>query len=145
MPAENRHYTVRASGWPDDEPEIRRIREAVFVREQGVPLKLEWDGKDSHYTHVLAVASNGQAIGTGRISPAGHIGRMAVLPAWRKKGVGSALLRALLELARSQGLRGVYLNAQTEASDFYAQHGFYPEGEVFMDAGIPHIRMLRDV
>ena len=145
MPTERQDYGVRTAAWPDDEPEIRRIRETVFVQEQGVPLELEWDGKDPQYSHVLAVASDGSAIGTGRLSPSGHIGRMAVLATRRQQGIGSALLQTLLELAREQGLTHVYLNAQTEATSFYRHHGFQPEGEVFLDAGIPHIRMLREL
>ncbi len=145
MPIEIQRYTVRIADWPDDELEIRRIRETVFVQEQGVPLELEWDGKDPQYGHILAVASDGSAVGTGRLSPSGHIGRMAVLAGHRRRGIGSALLERLLELAQKRGLSSVYLNAQTEAVSFYVHHGFQTEGEIFMDAGIPHIRMLRDV
>ncbi len=132
---------VRQARWPADEPIIRRIREAVFVREQFVPIELEWDGKDPEYLQVLAYAPNGEPIGTARMSPSGHIGRMAVLAQRRRAGVGSALLTALLAIARGQGLAAVYLNAQTEALGFYARHGFEAEGDEFLDAGIPHRRM----
>ncbi len=133
--------TVRRAHWPDDEPQIRRIREAVFVREQSVPLELEWDGKDPDYVQVLAYRPDGEATGTARMSPSGHIGRMAVLAGWRRNGVGSMLLTKLLAIAREEGLSEVYLNAQTEAVNFYAHHGFLAEGEIFLDAGIPHQRM----
>ncbi len=136
-------YAVRRARWPDDEVQIRRIREAVFVREQSVPLELEWDGKDPECVQLLAYSPGGEAIGTARMSPSGHIGRMAVLAGWRRNGVGSALLTTLLTIAREEGLSVVYLNAQTEALDFYIQHDFQAEGEVFLDAGIPHRRMRR--
>ena len=134
-------FAVRRASWPDDEPHIRRIREAVFVREQSVPLELEWDGKDPACVQVLAHDSYGEAIGTGRMSPSGHIGRMAVLAGRRNSGVGSALLRTLLTIAREQGLVSVYLNAQVEALEFYSRHGFRADGEIFLEAGIPHRRM----
>ncbi len=139
MPTET--STIRRAHWPDDEPQIRQIREAVFVREQSVPLGLEWDGKDPGYVQVLAHSPAGEAIGTARMSPSGHIGRMAVLASWRRNGVGSMLLTKLLAIAREEGLSEVYLNAQTEALEFYIHHGFRTEGEIFLDAGIPHQRM----
>ena len=132
---------VRRAHWLDDELPIRRIREAVFVREQSVPLELEWDGKDPEYVQLLAYSPGGEAIGTARMSPSGHIGRMAVLAGWRRNGVGSMLLTKLLAIAREEGLSEVYLNAQTEAVNFYVHHGFLAEGEIFLDAGIPHQRM----
>ncbi len=132
---------VRRAHWRDDELPIRRIREAVFVREQSVPLELEWDGKDSEYVQVLAYSPGGEVVGTARMSPTGHIGRMAVLARWRGTGVGSALLTKLLTIARDEGLSEVYLNAQTEALGFYTRHGFLAEGEVFLEASIPHQRM----
>jgi len=71
----------------------------------------------------------------------GHIGRMAVLPEFRNKGVGSALLTALLKLAREQGIHEVFLHAQTNAVAFYQKHGFTITSDEFMDAGIPHVTM----
>ena len=132
---------VRLAHWPDDELAIRRIREAVFVREQSVPFELEWDGKDPECVQLLAYSPGGEAIGTARMSPSGHIGRMAVLADWRKNGVGSALLTKLLSIARDKGLAEVYLNAQTDAVPFYRHHDFQAEGDVFLEAGIPHQRM----
>jgi len=126
-------------------PGIRDVREQVFVREQSVPNELEWDGEDQNAVHIIATARNGQVIGTGRLLPDGHIGRMAVLRDWRQQGVGSALLQALLQEAVSAGLSRVFLHAQTSAVDFYARHGFTRRGEEFMDAGIPHYYMERDL
>jgi predicted GNAT family N-acyltransferase len=70
---------------------------------------------------------------------------MAVLKSWRGRGVGSALLEALLRLARDRGIRRVTLNAQSRAGAFYRRHGFVAEGEEFIEAGIPHRSMWRDV
>lgn len=119
------------------------VREAVFVREQGVPAELEWDGLDAAALHAVAIATSGHAIGTARLLDDGHIGRMAVLAPWRGRGVGSAMLERLLEAARDRGLPAVLLNAQTHAIAFYARHGFAREGSEFLDAGIPHVAMRR--
>jgi len=126
-----------------DEARLRQVRESVFVHEQAVPLELEWDGIDPDCVHVLAEDEQGRVFGTGRLLPDGHIGRMAVLREWRGHGAGSAMLLALIAIAAEQGMSEVVLNAQVQARDFYARHGFVAEGEVFLDAGIPHQRMRR--
>jgi predicted GNAT family N-acyltransferase len=137
-------FSVRAADWNLDRPALRAVREQVFVREQAVPIELEWDEFDPLCQHVVAEAA-GQAIGTGRLLPDGHIGRMAVLKSWRGRGVGSALLETLLRLARDRGIRRVRLNAQSRAVAFYRRHGFVTEGEEFLEAGIRHRSMWRDV
>ena len=134
-------FTIRRALWEADEPLIRGVREAVFVREQRIPVELEWDDADASATHVLAFAENGEAIGTGRQLPSGHIGRMAVLRAYRGQGVGRALLAALLDAARANGHAEVTLSAQTQVIGFYQRMGFLPVGEVYREAGIPHQRM----
>ncbi|KPL28149.1 MAG: hypothetical protein AMJ72_04985 [Acidithiobacillales bacterium SM1_46] len=134
-------FTIRRALWEADEPLIRGVREAVFVREQRIPVELEWDDADASATHVLAFAENGEAIGTGRLLPSGHIGRMAVLRAYRGQGVGRALLAALLDAARANGHAEVTLSAQTQVIGFYQRMGFLPVGEVYREAGIPHQRM----
>lgn len=136
-------FRVRRADWEHDHGSLRRIREDVFVHEQRVPPELEWDGFDAECHHVIAEDQHGAAIGTGRLLADGHIGRMAVLQAWRKRGVGSALLKGLLAIASEHGMREVMLNAQTQALDFYTRYGFVAEGEVFFDAGIAHLRMKR--
>ncbi|HXF92554.1 MAG TPA: GNAT family N-acetyltransferase [Nitrospiraceae bacterium] len=131
--------------WEELESIIRGIRELVFVREQGVPEELEWDGLDPACLHILARNDSGIAIGTARLQPEGKIGRMAVLKEWRGRGVGRAMLRALLKVASERGLTKVELAAQTQAIGFYEREGFRAIGEVFLDAGIPHRRMVLDL
>jgi hypothetical protein len=135
--------SVRVMPWPEALADARRIREAVFVAEQGVPIELEWDEMDPVSEHALAFDSAGTALGTGRLLPDGHIGRMAVLAAARGRGVGGAILNALIERAALRGVREVALNAQTHATDFYRRYGFVAAGGVFMEAGIPHVSMTR--
>jgi len=130
--------------WPDDQVLLRQVREAVFVREQGVPPALEWDGQDAQAVHLLAIGPQGLPVGTARLLADGKIGRMAVLANWRGRGIGSALLRELLAIIAAEGFPQPYLDAQTSATEFYQRQGFAAEGEVFLDAGIPHCRMRRD-
>lgn len=111
-----------------------------------MPEALEWDGEDAQALHVLASDPRGRAIGTARLilhADRAHIGRMAVLPAWRGQGVGSALLESILAAAQERGARHAFLKAQTTAMPFYARAGFAVEGGEFLDAGIPHLRMSR--
>jgi len=137
--------TVRVADWQADRTEIRRVRHAVFVAEQGIPAALEWDGLDPGCRHVLACSAAGKVIATGRLSPDGRIGRMAVLPTWRRLGVGRAVLARLLQLAACQGLPRVYLHAQLAAAGFYRREGFRESGAPFEDAGILHVAMSRTV
>lgn len=119
----------------------RAVRAAVFVQEQGVPPEIEIDDQDARSRHVLARDGGGLPIGTARLTPEGRIGRMAVLREWRGHGVGSALLHALLRIAREDALARVSLHAQESAIDFYRRHGFAPVGERFTEAGIVHQAM----
>lgn len=133
--------SIEAAAWPDDREALRRVRETVFIDEQGVPPDMEWDAHDQTALHLLARDPQGRPIGTGRLLADGHIGRMAVLAEWRGRGVGTALLDALLQAARERGLPRVALNAQCSAVGFYERLGFVARGPVFDDAGIPHRHM----
>lgn len=135
-------FTVHLITWHDGEPLLRALREKVFIQEQHVPVELEWDGLDDACHHALALSSNGDAVGCGRITPDGHIGRVAVLPEWRGKRIGTAILEMLVEYARSQQYKKVELNAQVQVIPLYKQFGFEAEGEEFMDANIPHRKMV---
>ena len=130
--------------WAQDEKTLKQLRETVFVREQQVPPEIEWDGRDRDAVHIIA-RDGDQAIACGRLLADGKIGRMAVLPAWRGRGVGAAVLAALVEEARRRGQRRVYLHAQAHAEGFYAAQGFGAEGDRFEEAGIPHVAMARDI
>ncbi|MDD2685550.1 MAG: GNAT family N-acetyltransferase [Gallionella sp.] len=138
-------FTVSSVSWHDGEPLLRKVREAVFIREQGVPVELEWDGLDECCRHALALSLSGDAIGCGRLLPDGHIGRVAVLPVWRKQHVGTAIVEALLSDAQAHGHKRVVIEAQTHALTFYYRFGFAEQGEVFMDAGLPHIQMVLEL
>jgi predicted GNAT family N-acyltransferase len=134
-------FTVSLITWHDGEPLLKSIRESVFIVEQGVPAELEWDGLDGGARHALAISHQGNAIGCGRILSNGHIGRISVLPQWRKQKVGTAIVEALLAYARNHEYQNIDVDAQTHAMPFYRKFGFAEHGDVFMDAGLPHIKM----
>jgi predicted GNAT family N-acyltransferase len=140
-----REVSVRILAWPDAEADAMRVRDAVFVIEQGVPPEIERDEWDQRSEHALALDREGRVVGTGRLLPDGHIGRMAVLPEWRGHGIGGYILASLVARAHERGMTRVVLNAQTHAVPFYARHGFAPFGDEFIEAGIPHVAMAREI
>lgn len=135
-------FAVRLLHWDESSRALSAVRREVFVAEQGVPESLEIDGRDPQCLHAAAFAGD-RLIGTGRLLPDGRIGRMAVLGPWRRRGVGAALLAALVEAARRRGDAVVRLDAQIDAVGFYDRHGFVAEGAPFVEAGIVHQRMAR--
>lgn len=134
-------YRVEPASWQADEADLRAVRERVFLVEQAIPPGDEWDGEDAGSRHVLARDPEGRAIGTGRLTPGATIGRIAVLPEWRGRGVGKAIMRVLLEQARLLRLQEVSLHAQSHAIPLYESVGFHAEGEEFLECGIPHRTM----
>ena len=118
------------------------VRFTVFCEEQGVPREIELDEHDSRSLHALAFHGT-QVVGTARLLPDGHIGRIAVLKDWRGRGIGGLMLTRLVERAKERGDREVVLSAQIHAVPFYRAHGFVTEGDEYMEAGIRHQEMRR--
>lgn len=136
-------FRIEIMSWEQAQPVAGPIRFSIFVGEQNVPQGIELDDKDAECTHAIAYDADGKAIGTGRLLPDGHIGRMAVVKEWRRQGVGADILSALTEEARKQGHKEVVLSAQLQAAEFYREHGFVAEGKVYEEAGILHQKMLK--
>ena len=137
--------TVQVVSWEEAGTALRAVRTAVFIREQQVPEELEWDQFDAVSVHALAVNNAGQPVGTARLLPDGHIGRMAVLKEWRGQGLGSALLTKLLQVLVKRHQFQAQLHAQTSAILFYKKFGFEIVGEEFIEAGIPHVKMTLSI
>jgi predicted GNAT family N-acyltransferase len=148
-PASHALPCVSLAAWPQDFAGIEHVRRKVFIEEQQIPEREEFDEMDPVAIHVLAhapaAAGKRDAVGTARLEPTGKIGRVAVLPQYRGTGTGVALMRRLLEIAAERGFSEVYLNAQTSAAGFYERLGFRAEGPEFDEVGIPHQRMRRAV
>lgn len=134
-------FRVEPAAFQDTLADLRAVRDEVFVREQNVPVEIERDALDPLSRHVIARDADGRAIGTGRLTPDQWIGRMAVVAGWRNRGVGEALLKALLEQARELAWPEVTLHAQVPAIPFYARQGFLPYGPRFSEAGLAHQSM----
>ena len=136
-------FRVETGSWAEFQSRASAVRFEVFVREQQVPIEEELDAMDAECLHALAFDAAGEVVGTGRLLPDGHVGRMAVLSASRGKGAGAAILLCLIDGARSMGFDEVVLSAQTHAKGFYAKYGFIEEGEEYLDANITHILMRK--
>lgn len=119
---------------------ILRIRELVFIEEQHVPPELEVDEQDPLSQHVLLFERD-IPVATGRLTPDGHIGRVAVLKDFRKRGFGQLVIQELEGIARQRGMPRVALGAQCQAINFYLKLGYQTVGGMFMDAGIEHQMM----
>ena len=137
---------VRAlSPGPDLDAAIA-LRFEVFVDEQGVPRDEELDDHDATARHYGATV-DGALIGVARVVDHGagvaKIVGVAVRRSARGTGVGRVLMEQVLLACRAAGYRAALLDAQCRVEAFYARLGFVPEGPVFLDAGIDHIRMRR--
>ncbi|MGY1752708.1 GNAT family N-acetyltransferase [Blastococcus sp. SYSU D01042] len=146
--------TARAAT-PDDWPEVLDLRTRVFVQEQGVPAELEHDAADATAVHVLSRGLTGplagRVVATGRLllpaegSRTATIGRMAADAAVRGGGHGAAVLAELHRQAAQRGMTAVELHAQVTARRFYERAGYAAVGEEYLEAGIVHVTMRREL
>ncbi|MGF1497520.1 MAG: GNAT family N-acetyltransferase [Elainellaceae cyanobacterium] len=136
--------TIRIVTYAEALTEIQAIRYAVFQVEQGVDPALEFDGQDETATHLMAYQA-GTPIGTTRIrylsDRLAKIERVAVLADYRGSGVGRRLMAVAIAHLRDRGIPDIKINAQIQVRNFYERLGFCQRGEVFNEAGIPHVEM----
>lgn len=128
--------------------QVMNIRKTVFVEEQNVPPELEIDEYENTSTHFLCYSDDQKPIGAGRfreVDGVGKIERICVLPEARKMGAGKVIMETIIEYAKKQGYKKVKLNAQTHAIPFYEKLGFTVVSEEFLDAGIPHRTMEKQL
>lgn len=138
-------FFIEPAVWSVDADALKAVRTEVFIVEQQIPEREEWDAEDEAADHALARSADGTPIGTGRLLADGRIGRMAVIKAWRGQGVGAALLRHLMERAAARGMRRLRLSSQKYAVPFYAQAGFVIDGPEYLECEIPHQGMVMDL
>jgi predicted GNAT family N-acyltransferase len=130
----------------DDRLAAYCIRSIVFMGEQACPFREEFDGLDADCIHVLGVL-DGEPVAAARIRDVdgwAKLERIAVVPRLRGRGAGHALVEFLLRTAREAGFRRFKMHAQVHLEAFYAQHGFVRDGGFFQEAGIDHVKMVRD-
>ncbi len=127
-----------------------KIRKEVFVQEQHVAPEEEYDEFEALSHHFLAKWGN-QAVGTARwrkTSEGVKLERFAVLLSMRGKGIGNALVEAVLEdiknfYKETGGNLKVYMHAQWHAATFYEKFSFKRVGESFTECHIDHVKMER--
>lgn len=122
------------------ETEIRKIRNAVFTKEQRVNSNADFDGEDKNAIQIL-IKMNDQFAGTGRMLTDGHIGRIAVLKLFRGNGVGQKIIETFIKIAHKKNMKRVYLDSQKHAISFYEKLGFKEYGSFYEEEGIMHIHM----
>lgn len=126
------------------------IRKIVFVEEQGVPLVDEFDQfdqLDGQCQHILVSIDN-KAVGTGRIRAVDGVGkleRICILEPFRKLGLGKVIIHSLEEIAKDMSFSKVKLHGQTHAEGFYAKLGYHTASDAFMEDGIPHLLMTKQL
>lgn len=121
------------------------VRRRVFCVEQGVPASADRDGRDPEAMHVVAV-EDGRVLGTCRLLLRGRtarLGRLAVEPSARRRGIGEAILQEAARAARTAGAVEIDLHAQTYARALYQRDGYAEHGREFVEEGIPHVAMRK--
>ncbi|MEH6947800.1 GNAT family N-acetyltransferase [Bacillus sp. JJ634] len=126
------------------------IRKEVFVKEQDVPLEDEFDEFDKlngQCEHILVYYEE-QPVGTGRVrwvDEFGKLERVCILKHYRKFGLGKVIITALEEIAQERGTTRVKLHGQTQAQGFYKKLGYQTSSSVFIEDGIPHLLMTKEL
>ena len=135
------NYKIEFVSWQNKEEALTSLRHRVFILEQNIPAELEWDGEDPHCRHILASGLDNTPLGCARFKTDGKIERMCVLRPYRHHGIGLAILKKILHVAKIEKMTHVYLNAQESAMGFYHRIGFEDDGPPFLEADIIHQKM----
>lgn len=123
------------------------VRKVVFVDEQNVPIEEEIDDLESESKHFVLYENN-KPIGAGRfrtVDGYGKVERICVLKDNRKSGAGNIIMQGIEQFAKDEGIKKLKLNAQTQAIPFYGKLGYEVVSDEFLDAGIPHKTMVKDI
>ena len=132
---------VQTVNWRACKRRLKRLRERVFVCEWRIPRHSEFDELDTVSDHVLISDESGQDIATGRITPDGEIGRIAVVSHHRGKEIYDKLYSTLLQIAKQKHMDDVFVQIELAGVGHFQEKGFQAVGGVFMDSGIPRQKM----
>lgn len=145
----NKPYHIHKVASSQQLGDAMSVRKTVFIEEQGVPADLEIDEHDtldSGTIHFVAYLGE-QPVAASRLRPyapgVGKVERVAVLESERGTGLGKQIMLEMENVAREEGFQSLKLNAQTHAQRFYEKLGYEPYGDLFEDAGIEHIAMVK--
>lgn len=123
------------------------VRKQVFVEEQHVSAEEEYDEFEETSKHIV-IYDEDIPVGAGRFRIVDDIGKMeriCVLASHRKKGVGKIIMDSLEAYAKEESLPKLKLHAQTQAEPFYKKLGYETVSDVFIEADIPHVVMIKEL
>ena len=129
-------------GWEAAQKEASPLRFAAFFEPDARP-GVEVDDRDPQAVHAVAYDADGKAVGTGRLLSNGQIGQLAVAKDWRRRGVGAALIEALVAEALKRALPDVTITAPLQAAEFYRSQGFAADGKVFKEGSVLQQKMRK--
>ncbi len=139
---------IKTAELPQELPAIQAIRRLVFQEEQGVAAALDFDGQDETSDQLVAYI-DAQPVGTARIryldNQTAKIERLAVLSTARGQGIGKKIMEKAMEVASEKNIQEVFIHAQEYVKGLHQQLGFQQEGERFEEAGIPHVKMRKQL
>ncbi len=125
-----------------------RLRKEVFVKEQKVPAEEEVDEFEKDCYH-LSIYDGEEAAATGRILPKSgekvKFGRVAVAKEKRGTGLGKLVMEEMEKKTLELGYKKIILGGQLSAVPFYEKLGYTPYGDIFLDGGIEHRMMKKDL
>ncbi|MBR8833446.1 MAG: GNAT family N-acetyltransferase [Stigonema ocellatum SAG 48.90 = DSM 106950] len=140
------NVVIKVAEFPKDFPAIQAIRKSVFQKGQGVDPALDFDGLDEVSEQLIASLDD-QYVGTARIryldDKTAKIERLAVLPIARGQGIGKKIMEKALEIIASNNIPFVVIHAQEYVKGLHQQLGFQEDGEIFEEAGIRHVKMVK--
>jgi predicted GNAT family N-acyltransferase len=138
--------TLKVFAYPEEFSQMQAIRRTVFQEEQGVDPSLDFDGLDETAEHILAYLDH-QPVGTARVrylnQQTAKIERLAVLPIARGLGLGKKLMEKAIDLASQKDVEEVVIHAQEYVKGLHQKLGFEQVGDIFYEAGIPHVEMIK--
>jgi len=132
---------------PTEKKQAFYVRSIVFIEEQQVPEEIELDEYDEEAIHFIGY-KEGKPIAASRlrwIEDSGKLERVCVIKDYRGKSYGTKIIREMENMITARGYKKSTLNAQTHAQSFYHQLGYETVSEEFMDAGIPHVTMIKQL
>ena len=138
---------VRQARTEEEVASALELRERVFSGEQGVAVQADRDGRDGEAVHLVALDGR-RIVGTCRLvfdEGVAKLGRMVVEATERRRGIGTAILAEAERAARSARSRTIVLHAQLPVKELYARRGFVERGPEFVEEGIPHVAMEKDL